>query len=130
MLMPTVPQAYVSRQAEILAQFKQVVESHLDDFLAGRVEKMYQLQEIAAILCLHPVHLSKVIKLATGHHACHFYEQKIVLEAKKLLTTTTSPIGDIARKMDYDVSNFTKFFKRFTGLTPSAYRKATGQKMA
>ena len=123
--MAPIPQVYVSRQAEILAQFQQVVERHLDDFVAGRVEKMHELQEIAALLCLHPVHLSKVIKLATGHHACHFYEQKIVLEAKKLLTDPALPIGEIARKLDYDVSNFTKFFKRFTGLTPSAYRKAT-----
>ena len=124
--MAILPQDYVSRQAEILTQFQQVVESHLDDFLAGRVEKMYELHEIAAVLCLHPGHLSKLIKLATGHHACHFYQQKIVLEAKKLLTGSKLPIGEIAHKLDYDVSNFTKFFKRFTGLTPSAYRKATG----
>jgi AraC family transcriptional regulator of adaptative response / methylphosphotriester-DNA alkyltransferase methyltransferase len=124
--MAILPQDYVSRQAEILTQFQQVVERHLDDFLAGRVEKMYELHEIAAVLCLHPGHLSKLIKLATGHHACHFYQQKIVLEAKKLLTSSELPIGEIAHKLDYDVSNFTKFFKRFTGLTPSAYRKATG----
>lgn len=124
--MAILPQDYVSRQAEILTQFQQVVESHLDDFLAGRVEKMYELHEIAAVLCLHPGYLSKLIKLATGHHACHFYQQKIVLEAKKLLTGSELPIGEIAHKLDYDVSNFTKFFKRFTGLTPSAYRKALG----
>jgi AraC family transcriptional regulator of adaptative response / methylphosphotriester-DNA alkyltransferase methyltransferase len=124
--MAPIPQLYVSRQAEILAQFQQAVESHLDDFLAGRVEQMYELHEIAALLCLHPGHLSKLIKLATGQHACHFYQQKIVLEAKRLLNDSTLPIGAIAHKLDYDVSNFTKFFKRFTGLTPSAYRKTTG----
>lgn len=122
--MASIPQGYVSRQAEILAHFQQVVESHIDDLLAGRVEQLAELQEIAAVLGLHPVHLSKVVKLASGQHACHFYQQKIVLETKKLLADTTLPISEIARKLDYDVSNFTKFFKRFTGLTPSAYRKA------
>lgn len=77
-----------------------------------------------AIACLHPGHLSKVIKLATGHHACYFYEQRILLEAKKLLTDTASPIGVIAHRLDYDLSNFTKFFNRFTGLTLSAFRKS------
>lgn len=62
------------RKAEILARFKQILESHIDDFMAGRVDKMYELKEIADIICLHPVHLSKVIKLETGHHACYFYE--------------------------------------------------------
>ncbi len=129
-MMATIPKVYVSRQAEIAARFKQVLDSHMDDFLAGRVERMHELKEIADIICLHPGHLSKIIKLATGHHACYFYEQRILLEAKKLLTDPTVPIGAIARKLDYDVSNFTKFFKRFTGLTPSSYRKATAQPAA
>lgn len=118
------PHDYVSRQAQILAQFQQVLDSHLNDFMAGRVEKMHELKQIAAIMCLHPIHLSKVIKLESGHHACHFYQQRILLEAKKLLTNTDLPIGWIAHRMDYDVSNFTKFFKRFTGITPSIYRKS------
>ena len=122
--MARIPDEYVSRKAEILAQFKQVLEKHLDDLMAGRIDKMLEIKEIADILCLHPVHLSKVIKLETGHHACYFYEQRILQEAKKLLANTTLPIGLIAHKLDYDVSNFTKFFKKFSGMTPSLYRKS------
>ncbi|WP_324678223.1 AraC family transcriptional regulator [Hymenobacter sp. GOD-10R] len=120
------PLDYLSRQAEILTRFEQVLEQHLDDLLAGRVEKMHELQDFAAALCLHPGHLSQVIKLASGQHACQFYQQKIVRVTKNLLTNSDLSIGDIAHRLDYDVSNFTKFFKRFTGFTPSAYRKAHG----
>lgn len=122
--MAKIPDVHVSRNAEILAQFRQVLESHFDDLLAGRIDKMYEIKEIADILCVHPVHLSKIIKLETGHHACYFYEQRILQEAKKLLNDTTLPIGMIAHKLDYDVSNFTKFFKKFSGMTPSVYRKS------
>lgn len=125
-IMVKLPDDYNSRKAEIVAQFKQVLENHMDDFLAGRVDRMYEIREIAAIICLHPVHLSKVIKLETGHHACYFYEQRILSEAEKLLADRTLPISTIARMLDYDVSNFTKFFKRFTGITPSSYRKTLG----
>jgi len=121
--MAKIPEDYVSRKAEILEQFKEVMDKHMDDFLAGKIDHMYEIKEIADILCLHPVHLSKVIKLETGQHACHFYEQRILMEAKKLLADASLPIGRIAHRLDYDVSNFTKFFKRFTGMTPSAYRK-------
>lgn len=114
---------YISRKAEIVAQFNHVLESHMDDFMAGRVNKMFELKEIANILCLHPIHLSKVIKFETGHHACYFYEQRILLEAKKLLADRNLPIRTIAHMLDYDVSHFTKFFKRFMGITPSLYRK-------
>ena len=101
-----------------------ILNNHLDDFLLGKVEKMFEIKEIAAIVGIHPVHLSKVIKMQTGHHACYFYEQRILEEAKKLLSETALPIGEIARRLDYDVSNFTKFFKRFANTTPSAFRKS------
>jgi len=122
--MTEVPDVYISRKVEIVSQFKEVLESHMNDFMEGRIDKMYELKEIADIMSLHPVHLSKVIKLETGNHACYYYEQRILLEAKKLLADTTLPIGMIAHKLDYDVSNFTKFFKRFMGITPSLYRKS------
>ena len=122
--MAEIPDVYVSRKTEIVAQFKNILDSHLDDLMEGRIDKMYEIKEIADILCLHPIHLSKVIKLETGHHACYFYEQRILLEAKKLLSDKSLPIGLIAHKLDYDVSNFTKFFKKFSGMTPSSYRKS------
>jgi len=122
--MTKVPDVYISRKVEIVSQFKEVLESHMNDFMEGRIDKMYELKEIADIMSLHPVHLSKVIKLETGNHACYYYEQRILLEAKKLLADTTLPIGMIAHKLDYDISNFTKFFKRFMGITPSLYRKS------
>lgn len=121
--MVKIPDDYISRKAEIVARFRQVLEKHMDDFMAGRVDKMLEINEIAEIICLHPGHLSRVIKLETGHHACYFYEQRILTEAKKLLADRRLPVGQIAHMLDYDVSNFTKFFKRFTGTTPSQYRK-------
>lgn len=122
--MDKIPDVYVSRKAEILSQFKEVLDGHLDDVMTGRINKMFDLKEIADFIGLHPVHLSNVIKLETGHHACYFFEQRILLEAKKLLNDTNLPIGTIARTLDYDTSNFTKFFKRFMGITPSIYRKS------
>lgn len=98
-MMAKLPGSYVSRKAEIVARFKQVLDSHMDGFLAGRADKMHELKDIAAIVCLHPGHLSQVIKLETGHHACYFYEQRILLEAQKLLTGTALPIGIIAHKL-------------------------------
>jgi AraC-like DNA-binding protein len=117
------PVPSVSRNGEIVTQFKQVLDAHMNDFMSGNVDKMYELKDLAAIISLHPVYMSKVIKLETGHHACYFYEQRILQEAKQLLADRTQTIKMIAHRLDYDVSNFTKFFKRFMDITPSAYRK-------
>lgn len=118
-----VPQKYLSRQEEITALFLELMNKHMDDFIAGRVEEMLELKGIAALMFLHPVHVSNVIKLYTGHHPCHFYELRILKEAKKLLADRQLTISDVADRLTYDKSNFTKFFKQYEGKTPSAYRQ-------
>lgn len=119
-----IPANYLNRKEEIATQFIEIVNKHLDDFLAGRAGKMLELNEIAQIMCLHPGHVSQIVKLQTGHHACHIYEQRILSVAKEMLADPALSISTIAHRLDYDTSNFTKFFKRFTGQTPSIYRKS------
>jgi AraC-like DNA-binding protein len=36
------------------------------------------------------------------------------------------PIAQIAARLTYDPSNFTKFFKAFTGTTPKKFRDSEG----
>lgn len=67
--------------------------------------------------------MSNTIKLATGKHPCYFYEEKILAIAKGMLETNEKSIGAIARLLTYDPSNFTKFFKEYTGITPKQYRE-------
>ncbi|GAB3641359.1 helix-turn-helix domain-containing protein [Spirosoma arcticum] len=118
-----IPKKYLSRQAEITQSFLRVMNEHMDDFMAGRVQEMAPLREIADVMCLHPVHISNVIKLDTGFHPCHFYELRIAREAKQLLADSDLSIGEVASRLTYDTSNFTKFFKAYVGMTPSEYRK-------
>lgn len=118
-----IPHKYLTRQAEITELFLKVLNAHIDDFMAGRVEEMFHIKDIAGIMCLHPVHVSNVVKLNTGLAPCHFFEQRIFKEAKLLLAKQELSINEIAIRLTYDPSNFTKFFKEFSGITPSAYRK-------
>jgi len=47
--------------------------------------------------------------------------------ASRLLRETTTPVQVIAERLGYaDASNFSRCFKRWRGLTPSAYRAAAG----
>ncbi|MBO2011503.1 helix-turn-helix domain-containing protein [Hymenobacter negativus] len=118
-----IPQAYLSRQAEITQLFQQVMNAHMDDFMAGRAPEMVHIRELASRMCLHPVHVSSVIKLHTGFHPCYFYELRIVEEARNLLADFSLAVGEVASRLTYDTSNFTKFFKTYAGLTPTEYRK-------
>lgn len=113
----------MSRNEEIFQHYLAVIDTHLDDLVSGRTDRMFELQDIAAHLFIHPTHLSTVIKQHTGHHPCYFYEQKIMEQAKKLLQNKQQSVAAIAYTLTYDPSNFTKWFKAFAGVTPSQYRQ-------
>jgi AraC family transcriptional regulator, regulatory protein of adaptative response / methylphosphotriester-DNA alkyltransferase methyltransferase len=118
-----IPQKILARQHEIVADFLQEIDKHLSDIVEGKTEEMLEVKNIADILCIHPTHLSNTIKLATGKPPCYFYEEKILGIAKSWLEKNEMSIHEIAVRLTYDPSNFTKFFKRFTGQTPKQYRE-------
>jgi len=111
-----------ARKKEIVKQYITELDKHIDELRAGNVEDMYEIRDFANMLHLHPVHLSNTIKEVTGKSTCDLFEERLVNLAKELLTTTSMPVAQIARQMTYDPSNFTKFFKHFTGTTPKKFR--------
>jgi len=119
----TIPQKIFARQHEITADFLKEIDKHLDDIMANRAMDMMEIRDIADILHIHPTHLSNTIKLTTGRAPCYFFEEKIMRIAKEMLKDTSIPIARIASQLTFDPSNFTKFFKRFEGITPKQYRE-------
>ncbi len=117
------PKKYRDRKEEITLLFLTEIEKNLDDILNNRTDEMYEIKDIASILCIHPVHLSNTVKLHTGYKPCYFFEKRIMEEAKRMMNNPEMSIAAIARQLTFDPSNFTKFFKRFEGITPSQYRK-------
>lgn len=117
------PKKILSRQQEITADFLAEVDKHLVDILSGKTDKIHHIKDFAALLTIHPVHLSNTIKMTTGHSPCYFYEEKLMDEARRRLQEGELTIAEIAGRLTFDTSNFTKFFKRFEGITPSAYRQ-------
>ncbi|MBC8042178.1 MAG: helix-turn-helix transcriptional regulator [Rhizobacter sp.] len=117
------PKKILSRQKEITALFFEALEKHIADILSGKAKESYHIKEFARILFIHPTHLSNTIKLQTGKSPCDFLEARLVEEAKRLLSESTLSIADIATKLTFkEATNFTKFFKRFAGMTPKQYR--------
>ncbi len=113
-----------SRQKEIVLQYIAELDKHMQELKAGQVEIMHEISDFANMLHIHPVHLSNTVKQVTGRSSCDLFEERLVNLSKELLTTTSLPVAEIARQMTYDPSNFTKFFKRFVGMTPKKYRES------
>jgi AraC family transcriptional regulator of adaptative response / methylphosphotriester-DNA alkyltransferase methyltransferase len=117
------------RKTEIANQFLTVLDNHLTELKTGQVEKSLELNEIAERLFIAPNHMTDTVSEVLGKSPCEIYEEKLLIISKELLESSNKPINEIARTLDYDPSNFTKFFKNYTGLTPSQYRKTKSEKL-
>lgn len=68
--------------------------------------------------------LTRAAQQASGLSAKAVIAARITLEAKRLLAHTDRPIYLIAEGLGFaEATNFAKFFKRETGMTPSGFRK-------
>lgn len=121
--MTTLPKKILARQKEITNDFLKIVDQNLADVLSGKSENIYEIRDVAELMHIHPRHLSNTIKLVTGNSPCSFVEDKILDIAKQHLEDNKISIAEIAKMLTYDPSNFTKFFKRFAGMTPKQYRE-------
>ena len=111
------------RKKEITSRYIQELDKHINELRLGQTTRALEIRDFASILHIHPAHLSNTIKEVTGQSTCDLFENRLVSLAKELLLNTTMPISEIASQLTYDPSNFTKFFKHFTGTTPKKFRE-------
>ncbi|GAA3677578.1 helix-turn-helix domain-containing protein [Lentzea roselyniae] len=71
--------------------------------------------------------LNRICQASTGSSAKALIDERVALEARRLLVHTTLPAAAIGWRLGFDEpSNFGKFFTRTTGLTPGAFRESQG----
>ncbi|MDE1192112.1 MAG: AraC family transcriptional regulator [Arachidicoccus sp.] len=110
------------RIQQVSENYFKLLDKHLEDLISGREMKMMNIQEISQKLFVSHKYLIEIIKEKYHQHPCHFYDEKILNKAKSLLSTTHLTVAEIARMLTYDPSNFSKFFKKYIGLTPIQFR--------
>lgn len=82
-------------------------------------------EELAARRGLSPKYFGKLFKGAIGRTITEYLLDVRMERAKELLTTTTSPLKEIAAAVGIDdVYYFSKLFKRMEGMPPGQYRNS------
>jgi AraC-like DNA-binding protein len=67
--------------------------------------------------------LTRACQAATGQPVKHVIDERVALEARRLLAHTDEPVAAIARRLGFsEPTNFGKFFTRHTGTTPGEFR--------
>lgn len=81
------------------------------------------IKEYAEMLSISEDHLAKSVKSETGKTAYSFIVDRTIKEVKSLIAFTGLSYSEIAYQLNFsDTSNFSKYFKRNTGLSPTEYR--------
>jgi AraC-like DNA-binding protein len=67
--------------------------------------------------------LSRVTRAAAGQTPKQMIQERLALEAGRLLAHSTQPVSAIAAQLGFrDASNFATFFTRQMGTTPTQFR--------
>jgi AraC family transcriptional regulator, transcriptional activator of pobA len=105
-----------------LKSFQNLVEKH---FLSHKNLAFY-----ADLLHVTSNTLSKKIKSKFNKTPSQIIQQRVILEAKKQIHLTRKSIKEIALELNFtDEFHFSKYFKKYTGVSPTQFRKETGISM-
>ena len=112
----TIIKKEVSRKDHVLQEFHALVtrnfrEEHFVSFYADK-------------LAISEQYLARIVRAGTGKSVNTIINELLIMEARTLLSSTKSTVGDIASQLGFsDAAGFCKFFKRNMGQTPLNYRK-------
>ncbi|MFD2932819.1 helix-turn-helix domain-containing protein [Spirosoma flavum] len=107
--------ALTEKDLDIVRQFNLLVEINY--------RKLHTVSDYADLLNKSPKTLSNLFALYNEQSPLHIIHHRITLEAKRLLLYTEKSTKEIAYELGFDeVSHFSRFFKKQTGLPPSAFK--------
>lgn len=82
------------------------------------------IAEIARFICLSSGRISVLFKKETGETLNEYITKVRISHAKRLLTTTTLKVYEIAERVGYGSGQyFSQIFQQYTGLKPRDYRQ-------
>lgn len=95
--------------------------------LEGSYARTRSVAEYASRLGYATKTLTRACQTATGRTPKDLINDRVTLEAKRLLHHTDLPAAAIAHQLGFaEPSNFAKYFTRETGHSPSAFRRLRG----
>ena len=106
------------KQSAIYRQFVRLVQDHYT--------QQHQVQFYAAEMGLKPTQLCHIVKKKSeGQTAMQIINNVLILDARTLLRTTSTPVKDIALNLGFNnASFFNQFFKKHVGMTPQQFRNS------
>ncbi|MFG0411196.1 helix-turn-helix domain-containing protein [Pseudomonas sp. FYR_11] len=111
------PRTRDERDHQLLGQYLRLVEAHYREHLS--------IEAFAARLNVQSLQLNQLCRALSGQTALQVVHQRLLLEARRSLVYTRMSIGQLSDSLGFsDPTYFARWFKRLSGQTPNAYRRA------
>ncbi|MDJ1466776.1 helix-turn-helix domain-containing protein [Xanthocytophaga flava] len=105
----------VSRFSTVTHEFKLLLER--------RFAEIKRPAEYASLLHISVPYLNECIRNVTGHSVSYHIQQRVILEAKRILFHSSKSVKEVASELGYeDYAYFSRLFTKITGITPVAFR--------
>jgi AraC family transcriptional regulator len=94
------------------------------EYIEANLDSNIRLDNLAREVGVSAFHFSRLFKQSTGSSPHQYLLHRRLDRAKTLLRQRATPLADVSTSTGFaDQSHFTKVFRRFTGVTPSEYRR-------
>jgi AraC family transcriptional regulator len=98
--------------------------SEVEERLRGEFRRPPSLRELARAADVHPVHLARSFRAATGMSVGTFVRKLRLDWAEEQLVRTDKPLAEISIEAGFaDQSHFTRLLRARTGYTPARFRR-------
>lgn len=105
----------VAKTSDIVREFNRLLD---DASLRYRF-----VHDYAKHLHVSPNYLNERVKQETGKAVSSWIYDKLLVDSKRCLMQSDKSIADIALELNFpDATHFSRFFKRYSGITPKAFR--------
>ncbi|MGV9993893.1 AraC family transcriptional regulator [Streptomyces sp. NPDC003374] len=114
--------------ADVVGDLRENREQLLADVFEV-IEQRYplplSLRDVAAAVSVSPGHLTSTVRRRTGRTVQEWITERRMVQARRLLTATDLPIGEIGRRVGFpDPGYFARTFRKVHGVSPARWRRA------
>ena len=111
-----------SKSADKLSRFELITKS-FKALLETSFSTTKKPREYAQTLNISTAYLNECVKKTTGYSVSHQIQQRVILEAQRMLYHSNISIKEIATQLGYeDYAYFSRLFKKITGVTASSFQ--------
>jgi AraC family transcriptional regulator len=95
------------------------------DYMAEHLEEEIGIDDLAAVACLSPFHFIRMFSNRVGTTPGRHLGRMRLERAKAMLTAGDATLSEVALACCFSSqANFTRAFRRATGMTPNGYRRS------